>query len=96
MAQREVDGATNDDRRVSMAHWLYMALRRNGRDAEAARVLVPMRRDMAVVENQAYHRLMLLYKGELSPDSVLTIGADGEMSVTDASAAYGVANWHFY
>ena len=96
VAQREVDGATNDDRRVSMAHWLYMALRRSARDAEAARVLAPMRRDMAVVENQAYHRLMLLYKGELSPDSVLTLGPDGEMSVTDASAAYGVANWHFY
>ena len=96
VAQREVDGATNDDRRVSMAHWLYMALRRSGRDAEAARVLAPMRRDMAVVENQAYHRLMLLYKGELSPDSVLTIGAGSEISVTDASAAYGVANWHFY
>ncbi len=96
VAQREVDDATNDDRRVSMAHWLYMALRRSARDAEAARVLAPMRRDMAVVENQAYHRLMLLYKGELSPDSVLTLGPDGEMSVTDASAAYGVANWHFY
>jgi tetratricopeptide (TPR) repeat protein len=96
VAQREADGATNDDRRVSMAHWLYMALRRSGRDAEAARVLVPMRRDMAVIENRAYHRLMLLYKGELPPDSVLTTGADGEMSVTDASAAYGLANWHLY
>lgn len=96
VAQREVDSANNDDRRVSMAHWLYMALRRSGRDADAARVLAPMRRDMAVVENDAYHRLMLLYKGELSPDSVLSVGADGEMSVTDASAAYGVANWHYY
>ena len=96
VARAEVDGATNDDRRVSMAHWLYMALRRSGHDAEAARVLEPMRRDMAVVENGAYHRLMLLYKGELPPDSVLKAGADGEMSVTDASAAYGVANWHFY
>lgn len=96
VAQREVDSASNDDRRVSMAHWLYMSLRRSGRDTEAARVLAPMRRDMNVVENGAYHRLMLLYKGELPADSVLTIGADGEMSVTDASAAYGVANWHFY
>lgn len=96
VAQREVDVAGNDDRRVSMAHWLYMSLRRAGRDAEAARVIAPMRRDMAVVENQAYHRLMLLYKGELPPDSVLAIGADGQISVTDASAAYGVANWHFY
>ena len=96
VAQREVDIASNDDRRVSMAHWLYMSLRRGGHDAEAARVLVPMRRDMTVVENEGYLRLMLLYKGELPPDSVLKVGPNGEMSVTDASAAYGVANWHFY
>ena len=96
VAQHEVDVATNDDRRVSMAHWLYMSLRRSGRDAEAAQVLVPFKRDMNVIENQAYHRLMLLYKGELPADSVLTAAPGGGLSVTDASAAYGVANWHWY
>jgi sugar phosphate isomerase/epimerase len=34
---------------------------------------------------------MLLYKGLLPPDSVLTASATGELSVQDASAAYGVA-----
>lgn len=96
VAQREVDAATNDDRRVSMAHWLYMALRRAGRNDEAARVLAPIRRDMRVIENQAYHKLMLLYKGILPADSVLSVSPTGELSVQDASAAYGVANWHWY
>lgn len=96
VAQQEVTAATNDDRRVSMAHWLYMALRRSGRDAEAAAVLQPFTRDMNVIENDAYHKLMLLYKGILPPDSVLTVGPSGELSVQDASAAYGVANWHWY
>jgi tetratricopeptide (TPR) repeat protein len=96
VAQREVDAATNDDRRVSMAHWLYMALRRAGRNAEAAKVLQPIRRNMRIVENGAYHKLMLLYKGLLPPDSVLTASATGELSVQDASAAYGVANWYWY
>lgn len=96
VARREVDAATNDDRRVSMAHWLYMALRRSGRGAEAAKVLEPIQRDMNVIENQVYHRLMLLYQGVLPADSVLTVTAGGELSVTDASAAYGVANWHWY
>ncbi len=94
--RRELDEARNDDRRVSTAHWLYMSLRRLGRDDEAAAVLVPMRRDMQVVENAAYHRLMLLYKGELPADSVLATTPSGEMSVTDATAAYGVGNWHLY
>lgn len=94
--RRELADAKNDDRRVSTAHWLYMSLRRMGRDAEAAQVLVPITRRMDVVENDAYHRLLLLYKGELPVDSVLAVGPTGEMSVTDATAAYGVGNWHLY
>ena len=95
-AQREVQAASNDDRRVSMSHSLYMALRRQGRDSAAAAVVAPMSRDMNIIENDAYHRLMLLYKGALPVDSVLKMGPNGELSVSDASAAYGVANWHWY
>ena len=96
VAQREVDRANNDDRRVSMGYWLYLSLRRSLRDADAARVLAPMRRDMQILENGAYHRLMLLYKGDLPSDSILRSGPDGALSVGDASAAYGLANWYFY
>jgi hypothetical protein len=94
--RRELADARNDDRRVSTAHWLYMSLRRLGRDAEAAAMLVPFRADMNVIENGAYHRLMLMYKGEIPVDSVLPMSATGEMSVTDATAAYGIGNWHLY
>jgi tetratricopeptide (TPR) repeat protein len=94
--QRELAEARNDDRRVSTAHWLYMSLRRLGRDQEAAQVLAPIGRRMQVVENDTYHRLLLLYKGELPPDSVLRAEPGGGMAVTDATAAYGVGNWHFY
>lgn len=96
VAQHEVSAANNDDRRVSMSHWLYMSLRREGKDSAAAAVIAPMSRDMNIIENVAYHRLMLLYKGDLPADSVLKVGPNGELSVSDASAAYGVANWHWY
>jgi len=94
--RQEIADSRNDDRLVSTAHWLYMSLRRLGRDREAADVLVPIKRDMNVIENETYHRLLLLYKGELPVDSVLTPGPTGEMSVTDATGAYGVGNWHLY
>lgn len=94
--QRELAGPINDDRRVSITHWYYMALRRLGRAADAARVLAPISRDMKVIENETYPRLLLLYKGELPADSVLSTNAIGEMSVTDATAAYGIGNWHLY
>lgn len=94
--QRELAGTINDDRRVSITHWYYMALRRLGRTDEAARILTPISRDMKVIENETYLKLLLLYKGEIPADSVLSTNASGEMSVTDATAAYGIGNWHLY
>jgi tetratricopeptide (TPR) repeat protein len=94
--RRELESARNDDRRVSIGHWLYMSLRRLGRDAEAAQVAAQFTPKMNVVENGTYHKLMLMYRGMVSPDSVLSVGPNGEMSVTDATAAYGLANWHWY
>ena len=73
-----------------------MALRRLGREKEAAAVIAPITRSMNVIENDGYHRLLLLYRAELPVDSVLALNSAGEMSVTDATAAYGVANWHLY
>src|SRR5687767_15655411 len=94
--ERELASSRNDDRRVSVSHWYYMALRRLGREREAAAVITPISRQMHVIENDAYHRLLLLYKGEMPADSVLAMSPSGEMSVTDATAAYGIGNWHLY
>lgn len=94
--RREMQEATNDDRRVSTAHWLYMSLRRLGRDAEAAAVLAGLPTRMRIIENDTYHDLLRMYKGEIPADSVLQADASGEMSVTDATAAYGIGNWHLY
>ena len=94
--RRELADARNDDRRVSTAHWLYMSLRRLGRNTEAAEMLKPFTAPMNVIENETYHRLMKMYNGAMPVDSVLPMNASGEMSVTDATAAYGIANWHLY
>ena len=94
--KRELADARNDDRRVSTGHWLYMSLRRLGRDAEAAEMIKPFKAPMKVIENETYDRLMKMYAGAMSVDSVLPVNASGEMSVTDATAAYGIGNWHMY
>ena len=87
--------ATNPDMHVATAHWLYMTLRRLGRDAEAAQVLAPITKDMEIIENGSYHRLLLLYKGELVERDVLKdFGSAGTLD--DVTAAYGVGNWHLY
>lgn len=94
--RRELADVGNDDRRVSIAHWYYMALRRLGWTTDAERVLAQFSEPVNVIENETYHRLLLLYRGELPADSVLALDSSGEMSVTDATAAYGIGNWHLY
>lgn len=93
--QKELAASTNDDRRVSVAHWLYMSLRRMGKEADAKAMLVPFRKNMDIVENQSYHQLIMLYKGELPADSVLAPTAQITSSGLGA-IAYGVGNWHQY
>ena len=85
--------ARNDDMIVASSDWLYMSLRRGGRTAEAARVLEPIRREMRIIENPGYHRRLLMYRGELSPDSIMPRDGDGTQL---ANLGYGVGNWHLY
>lgn len=86
--------ATNPDMHVATADWLYMTLRRLGRDEEAAAVLEPITADMRILENHTYHRRLLMYKGELSPDSLLA--GDASETLQMATQGYGVGNWYLY
>ena len=88
--------STNPDMLVASTHWAYMTHRRMGNEAEAARVLTPIRREMDIIENDAYHRLLLLYRGELPVDSLLSTGEEPADAVQDATIGYGVGNWHLY
>jgi tetratricopeptide (TPR) repeat protein len=85
--------SNNDDMRVATADWLYMTYRRLGRDGEAAAVLVPIRREMNILENDSYHRRLLMYKGELPADSLLSDSGD---ALQMATQGYGVGNWYLY
>jgi tetratricopeptide (TPR) repeat protein/predicted esterase len=82
--------AANNDMMVSTAHWRYMTLRRLGRDEEAEAVLESITTDMEIIENEAYHRLCLFYKGELEESDLMVNGS----SPANAAVAYGIANWH--
>ncbi|HEV8366247.1 MAG TPA: prolyl oligopeptidase family serine peptidase [Gemmatimonadaceae bacterium] len=86
--------AKNPDMLVAVSHWLYMTLRRLNRADEAATVLTAINKDMDIIENQSYHRLLLLYKGELTPDDLLK--REGASDLDLVSMGYGVANWHLY
>jgi tetratricopeptide (TPR) repeat protein len=83
--------STNDDMLVATSDWLYMTYRRLGREANAAAVLEPIHADMTILENTAYHRRLLMYRGDLPADSLMR--ADTDDPVQLATYGYGLANW---
>lgn len=94
--EEDLAAARNVDARVATTHWLYMALQRAGRPADAERVLAPITPGLDVVENGTYYRLLLLYKGLIPPDSILPAVADASKGLDEATLGYGLANWHYY
>lgn len=84
---------SNPDQLVAISHWYYMALRRLGRDEEAAAILEPITADLEVIENNSYHDLLLMYKGEIEAES---LWGGQEDALGSATVGYGVGNWHLY
>ncbi len=84
----------NDDMLCAASDWLYMTYRRLGRAQAAQRVLEPIRLDMKILENHAYHKRLLMYKGLMPPGSLLDVKNASDLDI--ATQGYGVGNWHLY
>ena len=82
----------NPDMLSATTHWQYMTLRRLDRKAEADALLAPITPTMDIIENASYHKLLLMYKGATTPESLRSEGP-GLDAVT---IGYGLANWHLY
>ncbi|MCH8804837.1 MAG: M28 family peptidase [Planctomycetes bacterium] len=83
-----------DDNLVSTSYWMYLTLRRLGRDPAAAKLLEPIKPEMDIIENHAYHRLLLLFKNELKPEQVLDPASASPLDF--ATSGYGVGCWHTF
>jgi tetratricopeptide (TPR) repeat protein len=87
------DSSRNDDNKVSTSHWLYMILRRMGKESEALEHLESISAEMKVIENTAYHNLCLFYKGEILIKQLMD---DSVAGPSRAAVVYGLANWTLY
>lgn len=90
--RRCLEFSRNPDMLSATTHWLYMTLRRLNRPSEADALLAPITQAMEIIENASYHKLLMMYKGAATPESLLG-SAPGLDTVT---IGYGVANWHLY
>ena len=82
--------ARNPDMEAATRYWLYLAQRRLGRGEEAAKNLAAVDAQWDIIENHAYHRMLLRFRGDATDEAA---GANVD-SVEDATYAYGLAQWH--
>ncbi len=61
----------HDDRRVATGFWLYLALRKLGRDEEAEAVVAAIPEGLELVENHDYYDGVRFFKGTVSEDALL-------------------------
>jgi tetratricopeptide (TPR) repeat protein len=82
--------APNAGELAGATDWLWMALARAGRSAEA-KAMLDRRPDSLPVSN-AYTQRLRLYRGEIGPDAVITPADTGDVAV--ATLSFGVGNWY--
>ncbi len=86
--------STNDDLLVATSDWLYMTYRKIGNVDAAAALLEPINNKMRIIENGAYHKRLLMYKGEIEPEDLLDVEVTNEASELQmATQGYGVGYW---
>jgi tetratricopeptide (TPR) repeat protein len=94
--------AKSNDSLIDCSNWLYVSLRRAGKDSEAAQVLTRITPEVKNTEPHLYFYLRLLhfYQGQLTAEAVLPpppAGPDdleGELAFD--TVGYGVGNWSLY
>jgi tetratricopeptide (TPR) repeat protein len=86
----------NADMLVATTHWLYMTLRRLGREKEAGRALLKIKDNLDVIENADYYKMIGVYKGRLKPADVWDEISQKTDSLSNATIGYGLGNWFLY
>lgn len=96
-AYREAEKVSNNpDMLVATNHWLYMTLRRLGREKEASQTLLKVKDDLDVIENSDYYKLISVYKGKLKPADLWNEISNDSNSLSNATIGYGLGNWFLY
>lgn len=87
------ESGANYDNIVSSTHWLYLIQLRLGNPERADSLLAPIQKEGVVIENQSYSDLCQLYKGWISPDTLL-LASPGNPS--NDAVNYGLASWYLH
>jgi tetratricopeptide (TPR) repeat protein len=84
--------APDSAERSGATDWLWMALSRAGRGADAQALLDRRPPPDTPPGGNAYTQRLRLYRGEVSPDSVFTPADTSDIQI--ATLSYGIGNWY--
>jgi tetratricopeptide (TPR) repeat protein len=83
--------AKNDDARMIATEWLYITLRRMGRDSEAKELLASVRPDVVLTDGAEFRDRLLFYRGERSLRDLL---GSQENEAQVSTYGFGVGEWY--
>ena len=86
-----LSASRNPDMECAARYWLFHAATRAGDARAAAAALAPVRPGWILIENHAYHELLLLYGGTGDPPALAHEHAE---AVDSATRGYGLARWY--
>ncbi len=86
----------NNDMLVATVYWRYMTLRRIGKAKEAKQLLDSLPKDLEVIENDDYLKLIKLYRGDERPENLLSKIQGDANTLGSASLGYGIGNYFLY
>ena len=84
----------NPDMYMATAYWLYIALRRAGRDEESRALLATVETGMTLIENEDYYTQLLLYKGALTDEEVQAKLNPEAGSLSNATTGYALGIYY--
>ncbi len=86
----------NDDLLVATSDWMYLTYKKLGEDEKATALLNRIKTSMNIVENESYHKRLLVYKGEINPEELLSISTQSQDPLTTVTMGYGLANHYLF
>lgn len=88
--------SNNDDLQVATLDWYYMTLVKLGKKQEALQLIKKVGPKMNIIENDAYHKRLLVYKGEIKPEQLLNFDSpeSAEQKLQYVTQGYGLGNYY--
>ncbi len=87
----------NNDMVIASAFWLNMAFRRNGQMQAADSLVKSIEKNLEIIENRDYYKILLIYKGKADADSLfINLINTAENNISTSSAGYGLSMFYYF